>query len=122
MLDPHLLANAIDLLLLAFYNAYEYAAIVLTGLRHRPKPDFVLTVYHVSKWPALAMIVLDPLFMIYQHHQLSAMEVVCDLACGVFWWVTRNLGDDDWWHKREKKMAAKIAVSDNKLVVVPEPA
>lgn len=120
------LALIIDVILLGCFNVYVFGALGLLTLKIQypgmAKPPVFLWAFHLFKWPALAGLLLDPVSQLYIWHYYSTGSIVADALGLTFWFLFRNLGDDDWWGKRKKKMSDKVKVQGQKLVLVPEPA
>jgi hypothetical protein len=115
----------VDLTLLICYDVFLVTACVLRANKelNRGQTNRVpLYAFHVTKWPALAGMILEPFFEIYLYGHIDMVSLFFDVLGLIGWYFLRNVGDDDWWKKRKEKMRDKVVQLGQKLVVIPEPA
>lgn len=89
--------------------------------RHPPVKRFVNFMWWLTKWPALADLILEPFFHIALGEKMDVYFWVFEAFGFYNWWMYRDVGDDDDYTKLKKKLKENVKVFRGKLVVVPEP-
>ncbi len=107
---------AADLILMAAYTAFMLTSFALQA-GHRD--DWIHTLWSLTKWPALACVILLPITSFIVVGSFGILDIL-GLLCGLSaWLICRNKGDDDHWKKHTRRIAAKVQQAGSKLIVVP---
>lgn len=108
------------------YFAYAFAALVLWSMKFlRISGAFpflkmwMTIVWRLTKWPCLVFLFSDVLFAWVTGAHYTPVNAFADAGGLLFWWNTRNEGDDDDWKKLKDHIKGRVAVLNGKLVVVP---
>lgn len=80
------------------------------------------TLWKWTKWPTIVGIYSQPVISVLLNGKLGWVDLFA-FVMGIFaWHINKDLGDDDDFKRKFKKVKEKIVEQAGKLVVVPEPA
>ncbi len=118
----------VDVLLAASAVAYFFSAgyLMMHKHIHSRQPSsapMVNNIWRWTKWPALVSILCDiPMIIFVYEKQPDMWDWLLLLFHLGFWYVYRNMGDDDPMNKLKDKITEKVKELNGRLVLVPASA
>lgn len=79
-------------------------------------------VWKLLKWPALAGILIQPLYAITVLSRFDSLDLISLVVCLTYWWLFRNAGDDEDWKRRTRTVFSRVEQRGGRLVEVAQVA